>query len=419
MIQRDIIHKINPWIWENKIIILKWPRQVGKTTLLKEIKDNLDRTGNKTLYFSTDLELGNSIFLQSKNFINFIKTQLPEEGKLFIFLDEFQYIKNAWIFLKGVFDELKEHIQLIVSGSSSLEITKNTEFLTGRKVEFQISGISFLEYINYTSKYTYKKYDLWEIFTVWFDVDDIKIHLLDYLNWWSYPEVCTVDDISKKEIILKEIIATYISKDISWFMKIDNITWFNNLIRILANQIGNLVNKSDFSNTLDLDTRKLNYFIEILEWTYIIDLIRPYFTNIRKEISKMPKVYFNNPWVINYFQGKKLESIDTLDGAFVENFVYLLLKDDFNKNDIYYYRTISKSEIDFLIKIWDSFLPIEVKYRNKIWDIPVAIKNFEENYKNVSNKILITKNDVSFEKNNYKIPFYLLPFVSFNSSLNN
>lgn len=413
MIQRDIVHQINPWIWENKIIILKWPRQVGKTTLLKEIKGNLDKIGNKTLYFSADLELGNSIFLQSKNFINFIKTQLPEEGRLFIFLDEFQYIKNAWIFLKGVFDELKEHVQLIVSGSSSLEITKNTEFLTGRKVEFQISGISFLEYINYKSKYTYKKYDLWEIFTAWFDVDDIKIHLLDYLNWWSYPEVCTVDDISKKEIILKEIISTYISKDISWFMKIENITWFNNLIRILANQIGNLVNKSDFSNTLDLDTRKLNYFIEILEWTYIIDLVRPYFTNIRKEITKMPKVYFNNPWVINYFQGKKSESIDTLDGAFVENFVYLLLKDNFNKNDIYYYRTISKSEIDFLIKTWDSFLPIEVKYRNKIWDIPVAIKNFEENYKNVRNKILITKNDLSFEKNNYKIPFYLLPFVSF------
>ncbi|MDR2415765.1 MAG: hypothetical protein LBD75_04075 [Candidatus Peribacteria bacterium] len=118
---------------------------------------------------------------------------------------------------------LKKEVQIIVSGSSSLEITKNSEFLTGRKIDFEVNGISFYEYINYASKLTYKKYPLEKIYEVGFNVDDIKTHLLNYLNYGSYPEVLTTNDPEKRKIILKEIISTYISKDISGFMKISEI----------------------------------------------------------------------------------------------------------------------------------------------------------------------------------------------------
>ena len=410
MIEREIFKEIKKWIWDEKILILKWPRQVWKTTIMKQIQQELNLSWKTTFYYSADIELWNEIFSSSKKFINFIRTQIENE-KIYIFIDEFQYIKNAGLFLKWVFDELKESIQLIVSGSSSLEITKNSEYLTWRKISFEISWISFFEYINYVSKFNYKKYSLDEIYNIWFDTGEIKSHLLEYLKYSSYPEVIITKDIGKKQLVLDEIISTYISKDISWFMKIDDIRNFNNLLRILSSQTWNLLNRSEISNTLNIDTRKLNYYIDVLEWTYVIDLINPYYTNIRKEISKMPKVYFQNLWVINYFLNKNIANIETIDGNFIENFIYNLIKENNKKENIFYYRTISKSEIDFILKVDNWLIPIEVKYRNKTWNMPVAINNFEINYKEVSKKILITKDELSFNWNNYKIPFYLLPFI--------
>lgn len=412
MIQRKILGEINKWIGEPKILILKGPRQVGKTTLMRQIQKDLEERSCATLYFSADMELGNDIFRSPKNFLAFIKTQLTDE-KLYLFIDEFQYIQEAGLFLKGVFDELKDRIQLIVSGSSSLEITRNSEFLTGRKVDFEIGGISFFEYINYFSKYAYKQYRLEDIYDIWFDTDDIKRHLLDYVRYGSYPEVITTQDLPKKQTILKEIVSTYISKDISGFMKIDDVGGFNNLLRILSNQVWNLVNRSELANSLNVDGRRLQHYLDILVGTYVIDLVSPYYTNVRKEISKMPKVYFRNTWVINYFSGRNIVNMDTLDGSFVENIAYSMLSDIVpDKNDILYHRTISKSEIDFVVRQWNSFIPIEVKYRNKSGNMPVAINNFEANYANISKKILITKDELSFEQNNYKLPFYLLPFVN-------
>jgi uncharacterized protein len=126
----------------------------------------------------------------------------------------------------------------------------------------------------------------------------------------------------------------------------------------------------------------------------------------------MPKVYFQNLGVINYFNNQNILNIDTIDGSFIENFIYTVLSEKIDKNNIYYYRTISKSEIDFLIKIENKFIPIEVKYRNKVLNMPTSVNNFESNYKNILKKILITKDQFSLERNNYKIPFYLLPFIS-------
>jgi predicted AAA+ superfamily ATPase len=108
------------------------------------------------------------------------------------------------------------------------------------------------------------------------------------------------------------------------------------------------VNKFELSNTLDLDSRKLSYFLDILSGTYVINLISPYFTNTRKEISKMNKVYFNNLSVINYYTGNYFDNLDTIDGSFIENFVLNSLKEKVT-NKLKYYRTISKSEIDFII----------------------------------------------------------------------
>jgi uncharacterized protein len=411
MIARTIIPDIEKWINTEKILILKGPRQVGKTTIMQSLRQNLEKRWEKTLSFSADNELGNTIFQDGKTFARFLSTQLAE-NRLYIFIDEFQYIREAWLFLKVVFDTLKDRIQLIVSGSSSLEITKNSEFLTGRKIDFEISGISFFEYLSYFSKYTYRKYPLDTLFDQIFDMDDIRYHFLDYIQYGSYPEVIMTRDSDKKMIVLKEIISTYISKDIALFLRIESVGAFNNMLRILSHQVGNLVNRSELSAITSLDSRKLNHYLDILEGTYIIDLVAPYYTNVRKEISKMPKVYFQNIGVLRYLQGGVLENLDTLSGALAENIAYSALRDICGSDLLRYYRTISKSEIDFLIVRPDKITPIEVKYRNHPGNIPLAIANFSLSYPGTEKGILITKDE--FEKNDtfYKIPLYILPLIS-------
>lgn len=411
MIPREILISIRKWIGDEKILVLKWPRQVGKTTIMRELQRGLEADGHKTLFFSADIELGNDIFLSAKHFINFLKTQLSDT-KIYIFIDEFQYIPEAWRFLKWVFDELRDQIQLIVSWSSSLEITKNSEFLTGRKIDFEISGISFFEYITYASQYSYTRYTLDEISEVGWNVADILEHFLTYIRYGSYPEVLVTQDIEKKQILLQNIIATYISKDVALFMKIENIHAFNNLLTVLSHQTGNLLNRSELSNTLNIDDRKLSHYLDILVGTYVIKLVTPYYTNIRKELSKMPKIYFQNIGLIQHFTHKTIMNTDTIEGNIIENMVYIFLAEiTKNTEHIHYYRTIAKSEIDFIIESGNGLIPIEVKYRNKVGNMPVAVNNFAASYTNVSKKILITKHELSVEGNNYKLPFYLLPFV--------
>jgi len=413
MIKREIINNIRYWLWKDKVIILKWPRQVWKTTIIKILRQELEKNKNKTFYYSADKELWNPIFEDVKYFQKYILDQieLKKWKKVYIFIDEFQYIKNAGLFIKILFDEFKENIQFIVSWSSSLEITKNTEFLTGRKVSFYIWHISFYEFINYKSKNKYKKVDLLDFNSLKYlnniYKNDIKSFLLEYINFWWYPEVCTSNNIKEKNIILREIVSTYIKKDIIDFLHIENISAFNNLIKLLWDWVGNLVNKSELSNRLNINYETLVRYLDILEGTYIFKFIKPYFTNIRKELSKMPKVFINDIWTLNNILSKKYELLDLVPWNIIENIIYNKLSNGNDLDNIYFYRTISKSEIDFIIQKENELFPIEVKYRNKVSKIPVAIKNFSNLYDNVKYKLIITKNDLKIDWNDLFIPYYL------------
>ena len=418
MINREIISEIKYWLWKEKILILKWPRQVWKTTIIKLLKKELEEKNNKTVYFTVDKELWNPIFENVKYFIKFLNDQfdLNTKNKVYVFIDEFQYIKQAWLFMKILFDEFKDKIQFIVSGSSSLEITKNSEFLTWRKIEFFIWHINFFEFINYKSKNRYKKIDFknFEELEYLNNIykNDIKTYILEYINYWWYPEVCISNNIKEKEIILKEIVSTYIKKDIINFLKVENISAFNNLIKLLWDQIWNLVNKSELANKLNINYETLTRYLDILEWTYIYKFIKPYFTNIRKELSKMPKVFINDIWTLNSIFSRKYENLDLIPWNIIENIIYNDLSVKYWLDNIYFYRTISKSEIDFIIQKENELIPIEVKYRNNISKIPVAVKNFSNIYKDkVNNKIIITKDYLKKEENNLFIPFYLYSFI--------
>ncbi|MFA5994997.1 MAG: ATP-binding protein [Patescibacteria group bacterium] len=422
MIKRTLFNDILPWLGENKVIIIKGARQVGKTTLLNALRAELEQCHpHSTVYFAIDQELTSAWVHDPKLFLQFLRDQygLGENKKLYVFLDEFQYLKQAGQFLKTVYDIAKDQLQLIVSGSSSLELTKNAEYLTGRKIEFTLRHFSFHEYLLAKSTFTYpqsfqltQQQEIQDFYTLY--RQDLEQQLLSFAYWGGYPEVVVQTQSDKKRAILSEIIRTYIEKDVAGFLHIEQVEAFNRLVTILATQVGNLVNKNELSNTVGLNKITLEKYLTILEDTFIFSFVRPYFTNIRKELSKMPKVYVQDTGTLAYALHHAVPTdFALLEGNVIENIVYTELLKQTNTNFIHFYRTAAKAEIDFVLSGDDRLLPIEVKFRQQVITVPSAIHHFSKNYgNNVSRAVVLTRHDLRFEPAAVFLPVVLLPFVN-------
>ncbi|MEK7173439.1 MAG: AAA family ATPase, partial [Patescibacteria group bacterium] len=161
MIKREILQKIKPWIGKEKILIINGARQVGKTYLLKEIKKDLEEDGKKVAYLLADEIESKPILKSSANLELYLEQYLnfPNEF-VYLMIDEFQVIEEAGLLLKNIFDKHKDKIQLIVSGSSALEINKNSEYLTGRAINFNVDRINFKEYFDFREGIDAKRYNL-------------------------------------------------------------------------------------------------------------------------------------------------------------------------------------------------------------------------------------------------------------------
>ena len=419
MIKREIIKKICPWLGKDKILILNGARQVGKTVLLEQIKKELIKKDQNSavVYLLADEIENESIFKSPASLELYLKQfyDFPSR-KIYLMIDEFQVIDQAGLFLKNLFDKHKDKMQLIVSGSRSLEIAKSNEFLTGRAIHFNIARITFKEYFDFiyqaeTKKMTLADFKELELFYQTFQLK-LELALKEYLIFGGYPEVITTKKFNDKKIVLKSIVKTYLEKDIVNFLKVENVSGFNNLTKILSSQIGNLVNANELSNTTNLSINTLNKYLNILIGTYIFNLATPYYQNVRSEISKMPKAYILDLGMRNYL----LRSFDhenfIAEGSVIENFVYLSLLSQFQKDYLHFYRTVSGAEIDFVIeKENKKNILCEVKYRSKV-TVPLAMKNFQKRYPDlVDEKIIVTKDLIKKENNVYYLPAVLLPFV--------
>jgi len=419
MIQREILPKILHWIGKEKILILKGARQVGKTTLLNEIIAEMKRRDDSvtTVFLRADNDI-DAAFLQSPATLEeYLKRNhgFPDRYCT-VFIDEFQAIKDAGRFLKNVFDTHKGSLQLVVSGSNSLEITKNTEFLTGRFVDFDIARITFREFFNYENGSSISPISLssFEELTLFHETfgPSIDARFGRYLSFGGYPEVITTANDADKMVILESIVKTYVEKDIAGFLKIENITGFNNLVRILSNQIGNLVNLSEISVTTGLARNTAEKYLEVLIGTYVFNAVSPFFRNMRSELTKMPKIYALDVGLRNHFT-RSFNIGNQPDGHLIENVAYLELLNQFKREYIHFYRTTGGAEIDFIVELpGGTVLVAEVKYRPKP-KLPVAVRNFEKRYPDtVSHRIVVTKDELRRDPDRtIFIPVTLLPFV--------
>lgn len=378
-VEREIFKEVEKWVEEEEIIVITGARQVGKTTMLRALINFLitkkDVSPRNIFYFNLDSLSLLEFFEDPAELVKFIKSQAENNKKIYVFIDEFQRITEAGLFLKFIYD-LGTDIKFIISGSSSLQIGKTVkETLTGRKQVFQLEKFSFKEFLKFKGKENFLETD-----SVKYALGEMEDLFEEYLKWGGYPKVILQDDQEKKKQILNELYESYIKKDIADFLRVDNIVKFNKLVKILASQTGNLLNINEIARTISLERQELEKYVSILEQTFIITLLRPYFTNTRKELVKMPKVYINDFGLYNILSNN-FNSIDTRSdkGQLAETFVFHILK---KKNSLKYWRTQTGAELDFL---WDAGAGIlegaEVKF--SYLDKPImtrSVASFKEKY---------------------------------------
>jgi predicted AAA+ superfamily ATPase len=381
MIKRKLLEDVKNHLSKKEISLIVGPRQAGKTTLMLFLKEYLEKNGKKTLLLNLDIEADKQYFQSQDLLVRKIRLELGQTGG-FVFIDEIQRKENAGLFLKGIYD-IRLPYKFIVSGSGSLELKEKIhESLVGRKRLFDLNTISFEEFVNYKTAEKYRE-DLPDFFEI---EKEKTAHLLnEYLNYGGYPRVVLEEDPKEKRKIIDEIFRSYIEKDIAFLLRVEKLDAYSMLIKILANQLGQLVNYSELANTTRLSIPTVMNYMHYGEATFVIRRLTPYFTNIRKELTKSPVSYFYDLGLRNYSLGSFGHLVNPNELGYVfENFIFniLLEKLRFTGCSLHYWRTKDKSEVDFVVRCGSKISPVEIKYKKSgKLQIERSLRNFIARYK--------------------------------------
>ena len=406
-VERTIYPDVLAWLGEREIIVITGARQTGKTTLLNKLKEYL--TGNRVVYVNFEYSSQLESFTQSP--IDFVSLQLDDQDITYFLFDEFQYVANAGKLLKLLFDSFSGRAKFIVTGSSSLEIKEIAGFLVGRAVFFELYPFSFAEFLSARDA---KLRRLWEmkneelfsflsqpeshpVESGWIFQAEMMKMFEEYIIYGGYPAVA-LSTPTLREKRLESLMDTYVEKDVVNFLRAGNALEFKKLVRLLALQIGSLLNFSSLQTDAGLSYREVRRFVGLLENTFIVKLLRPYATNPTTEIKKSPKVYFVDTGLRNSLVAdfRPLE-LRPDKGAVVENFVFNQLQTSQRKDALRFWRTKQGAEVDFILTTSGlELIPIEVKYQKLSQPSPPSglirfIKKYHPKKAVVLNRNLIAK----------------------------
>jgi predicted AAA+ superfamily ATPase len=353
---RNLYEDIKPYINTNDIIVIQGARQTGKTTLLKILMRDLppEDTAYFDLEFSALLDLCNE---GPDSIVAYLKQggKLKNQKRFFLLIDEIQYLSNPSSLLKLIYDHYS-YLKLIVSGSSSFGIKKKfKDSMTGRTVNFELYPLDFEEFLEFKDK----SFNLDAKITSKILIDELKLLYEEYVLYGGYPKIVLAESIKMKEKYLQQIIDTYIKKDIRDLANIRDINKFNKLLRVLASQSGQLLNIKELANTAQLARQTIDEYLFILENTYVIKLLPPFYKNIRSELFKTPKIFFYDTGLLHMLWLKMLPG--QIMGNVLETTIFSEFAKTIGVDYINYWRTQDKKEIDFIITRGNKPIPIEVK----------------------------------------------------------
>ena len=313
------------------------------------------------------------------------------------FFDEVQHLDEAGLFLKGLGD-LKKIKYIFATGSSSFHLNALTrESLAGRAMRHILYPFCINELISNTD------YDSEALFLK--NATDIMEKMAVF---GGYPEAVLSMDNSKS--ILRELLDAYIQRDASDMFSIKHPEAFRKLVEICTTQIGQLVNYSEWAAILGLSNDTVIKYINILEESHIIKLLRPFRGGKRSELKSTPKLFFIDNGLRNIARGGFSSFSNRIDkGMLFENLIFSEILKLSNREDrIYYWRTRGGAEVDFIIEQSDRIIPIEVKSGfNKIKKPGRSVVSFIKSY---SPDTFITVSPVYSE--NYKLYNTNMKFIT-------
>ncbi len=353
MLKRRLFFKLKEHLEEKEYSIVTGARQTGKTTLLLQLQEEL-LAANKAVHYLTleEPEILTSLNEHPENIFNYLT--IDKQVKTYLLIDEIQYLDNPSNFLKLLYDKHAFWLKIVATGSSAFYIDKKfKDSLAGRKHLFTLYTLDFDEFIEFRTKDSSLTGELNEIRKNEkyrsLRRHEIKHLFNEYLTYGGYPAVILTNEAERKKLLLKDIVHSYLQKDI-FESGVRDEKKFYNLLILLAHQTGNMLNMNELSNTLRISVTSVENYIYILQKSFHLFLIRPFHKNIRKELTKMPKIYFNDLGFRNTILSV-YQNIETrLDkGALIENYAFIRLRQKYELEHIKFWRTTSGNEVDFIL----------------------------------------------------------------------
>jgi uncharacterized protein len=343
MYKRQLENIIKKWLPAREILILYGARQVGKTTLIREIlQDNPD-----SLLINCE-NMAVAPILESRD-LGAIKTLFG--SKQIIAIDEAQTLDNIGAILKIIYDELPGY-KIIATGSSSFELsTKVTEALTGRNLKFKLYPLSLDEI---------RQKDGWL---------DVLESLGDLMVFGSYPGVVNLESWQKQKKIT-ELASDYLFKDLLVFEQVKDSASIRKLLKALALQVGSQVSVSELSSLTGMTRHVIENHLDLLEKCFIIFRLNSFSSNLRNEIKKSSKYYFYDNGIMNSITGNFNPIANRNDiGILWENLVIGEIIKQFNNQDqsasFYFWRTYDGAEIDLIVEKDQRLSAFEMKWINR------------------------------------------------------
>lgn len=313
------------------VITVTGPRQSGKTTMLKQIFPHLH------YYSLEDLDTRSFAMEDPVRFLH-----LHEDGMI---LDEVHNYPELLSYIQGIVDEQPQK-KFVLSGSSNFALLKKvSQSLAGRSGVFELMPLS-IEEVKGQIEY----------------VDDADQLLYQGL----YPAVCSCKNIPK--FLYPSYLKTYLERDVRDLLNVKDIRLFNMFLKLCAGRIGSVFNASEIAGEIGVSSKTIQAWVSILQASYVVYLLPPYFENSRKRLTKSPKMYFCDTGLACTLLGiESAEQLafDKMRGHLFENLIVVeLLKRRLNEgkeSNLYFYRDSNQNEVDILVNNGSSLDAIEVK----------------------------------------------------------
>ena len=352
--RRSIEQVINEYKEQFPILLLTGPRQVGKSTLFKE----LFRTEYK--YFSLDDPI--------------LKEQIVNDPRLFLknnpeklIIDEVQYAPSIFPYLKMKVDENREDGMYLMTGSQAFVLMKNvSETLAGRVGILELQGISLREQFDIEFNRPFIPNDEY--------IAEREKNMIEYTNLWQrihrgYMPELIFNDKKKWEFFYSSYVQTYIERDVRDLINISDESKFLKFMISLASRSGELLNYGAVANEVGISNETVKRWVSVLRTSRIIYLLEPYYNNHLKRVIKTPKIYFMDVGLLAYLT--KWPTPETLaNGAKAGNIFETFIISEIVKSylnagiinpPLYFYRDKDKKEIDLIIEEAERIYPIEIK----------------------------------------------------------